>query len=192
MEAMLVFWEYPDLTPAARLMGLKLADKADYGREFAVSTHELMEWGGFSRVEMAASLRQLEDASLVRYTFGHSEQIGGTVVVGRVIFPCVDDAPEYARGDSPEWKKRRNPVMDKTGGLCFYCGVDGTGLRLQIDHMHPRSRGGSNKLENLIPACAPCNMKKRALTVDEFRERCAEAAGVAAQDYLFHGERVGK
>ena len=35
---------------------------------------------------------------------------------------------------------------------------------VQIDHINPRARGGSNKPENLALCCGPCNSKKGART----------------------------
>jgi hypothetical protein len=39
-----------------------------------------------------------------------------------------------------------------------------------VDHAKPRSRGGKNFDENLLPACAYCNNLKGNLTVSEFRK----------------------
>jgi Restriction endonuclease len=44
------------------------------------------------------------------------------------------------------------------GAQCLYCGRKSW---LQWDHVKPLSKGGANLLCNLVPACAPCNMKKR-------------------------------
>ncbi|WP_420621994.1 HNH endonuclease [Candidatus Poriferisodalis sp.] len=43
---------------------------------------------------------------------------------------------------------------------CAYCGAplrDGVRTR---DHVYPRSRGGTNRRGNLIPACRECNASK--------------------------------
>ena len=39
---------------------------------------------------------------------------------------------------------------------CHYCG----GKATTRDHVVPRSRGGTNKPQNLVPACEPCNKAK--------------------------------
>lgn len=52
------------------------------------------------------------------------------------------------------------------GTLCTYCGA----RACVVDHMHPYSRGGSNELSNLTPACAPCNSEKSDSTVEEWRQ----------------------
>lgn len=75
---------------------------------------------------------------------------------------------------------RRQAVWNKTCGRCWYCGallVSDRASRLghfradsmQIDHMTPTWRGGSGRLENLVPCCGYCNPAKGAKSVDEFR-----------------------
>lgn len=56
---------------------------------------------------------------------------------------------------------------------CGYCGLRSV---LQPDHRIPLGRGGSNAIENIIPACAPCNQRKGLLTEADFRERIAKEA----------------
>lgn len=43
---------------------------------------------------------------------------------------------------------------------CQYCGSPGTVDRLTFDHVVPRSRGGRTVWENIVAACAPCNLQK--------------------------------
>jgi 5-methylcytosine-specific restriction endonuclease McrA len=56
------------------------------------------------------------------------------------------------------------------GGRCAYCGVT---ARVHADHRTPLSRGGSNSIDNILPACPRCNLRKHALTEAEFRARLA-------------------
>lgn len=53
-----------------------------------------------------------------------------------------------------EWKAR----CDQVGGCCFYCGATG---KLTVDHVVPLARGGSNSIDNIVPACSRCNCRKR-------------------------------
>jgi hypothetical protein len=39
---------------------------------------------------------------------------------------------------------------------------------LQIEHIHPRSKGGSDRVSNLTLACEPCNQKKRVQDIRDF------------------------
>jgi hypothetical protein len=84
----------------------------------------------------------------------------------------------------------RAKVWTKTGGKCWYCGTQtipfSTGTRrllankdFCIDHVLPRSRGGDDELENLVPACWTCNNRKRNMTVEEFRRSISRYHGLA-------------
>jgi 5-methylcytosine-specific restriction endonuclease McrA len=51
-------------------------------------------------------------------------------------------------------------------GRCTYCGE----VRpLTMDHRIPLIRGGRHEIENIIPACKPCNSRKHTRTEEEFR-----------------------
>lgn len=72
-------------------------------------------------------------------------------------------------------KHVRDEVVKINGSECFYCGkslVVGSGRRenmVTIDHIVPRSHGGSDNVRNLVPSCKCCNEAKRDLSVEEFR-----------------------
>lgn len=55
--------------------------------------------------------------------------------------------------------------QDLLADPCVYCG----GKAEEIDHIVPRSRGGTDETSNLAPACKRCNRSKRALTVEEWQ-----------------------
>jgi 5-methylcytosine-specific restriction endonuclease McrA len=45
---------------------------------------------------------------------------------------------------------------------------DAENVPLEIDHIHPRSKGGSDRVSNLTLACHPCNQRKGNLPVEQF------------------------
>jgi len=51
--------------------------------------------------------------------------------------------------------------------MCAYCGGEFDSSILTRDHVHPKSRGGSNAWENSVTACKSCNMKKADKTPEE-------------------------
>ena len=51
------------------------------------------------------------------------------------------------------------------GNVCFYCHE---AKPLTRDHMTPLSRGGTNHIENIVPACRQCNSRKFTRTTAEF------------------------
>lgn len=51
----------------------------------------------------------------------------------------------------------------------YACGYCGEWTALAADHRIPLSRGGTNSIENIIPACRTCNSRKGRQTEAEFR-----------------------
>ncbi|MBH3122436.1 HNH endonuclease [Serratia ureilytica] len=53
---------------------------------------------------------------------------------------------------------------------CCYCGalID-THKSMHVDHLHPRSGGGTSKLTNLVCACARCNTVKGENDIEHLR-----------------------
>ena len=56
------------------------------------------------------------------------------------------------------------------GRQCAYCAREG---QLHADHRIPLARGGYNSIDNIVPACSSCNLRKCTLTEAEFRARLA-------------------
>lgn len=54
------------------------------------------------------------------------------------------------------------------GWRCVYCSKILTIVTITMDHRIPLSRGGSNWLSNLVPACVSCNCSKNTKTPKEF------------------------
>lgn len=48
---------------------------------------------------------------------------------------------------------------------CRYCGKTANEKELEVDHVVPRSRGGSNAMINLVTSCFECNRGKRDKTL---------------------------
>lgn len=53
-------------------------------------------------------------------------------------------------------------VLARDGFRCRYCGAGSHSVELHVDHVHPRSRGGSDDEDNLVTACRTCNLGKSA------------------------------
>lgn len=50
--------------------------------------------------------------------------------------------------------------MVRDGPLCWMCGIELTMDTATLDHIIPRSKGGTFALVNLRLACSPCNNKR--------------------------------
>jgi len=61
--------------------------------------------------------------------------------------------------DVPVSFTRRN-VYRRDGFQCMYCGIMPGLSDLTIDHVHPRSRGGTTSWTNCVTACVQCNSQK--------------------------------
>ncbi len=60
----------------------------------------------------------------------------------------------------------REYLLAKWQRQCAYCKM--SGVPLQVEHLMPKSRGGSDRASNLVIACDPCNKGKGTQTAEEF------------------------
>ena len=51
----------------------------------------------------------------------------------------------------------RNSIRQAFGGLCIYCRCKTADT---LDHLKPKSKGGSSLRSNLVPSCLSCNHSK--------------------------------
>lgn len=83
-------------------------------------------------------------------------------------------------------------VLERDGWRCHYCklsiNVDvkpNHPRRATMDHMKPRSKGGSNKPINLVASCALCNQTKGDMPYDAFTwYRHMKARGETHEDLI--------
>ncbi len=72
---------------------------------------------------------------------------------------------EYQQGELQGYEIREY-LLEKWGRKCAYCGKKD--IPLEIEHIVPKSRGGSNQVSNLTLSCNKCNLKKGTQTAEEF------------------------
>jgi 5-methylcytosine-specific restriction endonuclease McrA len=72
---------------------------------------------------------------------------------------------EYQQGTLAGWETREYLLL-KWGYRCAYCHKEAT--RWEVDHILPRSRGGSNRISNLALSCHACNQEKGDQTATEY------------------------
>ena len=72
---------------------------------------------------------------------------------------------EYQQGELQGYEIREY-LLEKWQRKCVYCGKEN--VPLEIEHIIPKSRGGSDCIGNLALACTPCNQKKGTKTAEEF------------------------
>lgn len=88
----------------------------------------------------------------------HDETVG---IVGRAIrVPRVVLLSMYDRIPKRNVRFSRLNIMLRDGHTCQYCGRRYPRSKLNIDHIIPRSRGGSTEWENIVTSCHACNRRK--------------------------------
>src|SRR5262245_39389667 len=73
--------------------------------------------------------------------------------------PSVIDGT-YTKG----WPTVRAFVLERDEHVCQYCGNEAN----TVDHIIPRSKGGTTNPTNLVACCASCNRAKKDRTVHEW------------------------
>ena len=78
--------------------------------------------------------------------------------------PLIIRLLKYIKHRSRTLRPNRNRIYKRDGYECVYCGSK---KELTLDHVLPKSRGGSNEWTNLVTSCMKCNRKKADKTPDE-------------------------
>ena len=94
---------------------------------------------------------------------------------------------QYQQGDLLGWQLR-SYVFHRDGRRCVYCDNE-RAERYEVDHVVPRSLGGTDRVSNLVVSCHDCNVRKGNRPVAEFLAerpdrlmavRCIQSASLAA------------
>lgn len=72
--------------------------------------------------------------------------------------PSVIRLPYLIKRPRPKRRLTRQEVFNRDHHVCQYCGKES--LRLTLDHVTPRHRGGEHTWENVVSACVACNRHK--------------------------------
>jgi 5-methylcytosine-specific restriction endonuclease McrA len=81
--------------------------------------------------------------------------------------PRVIRLHHYDRLPRNTVKFNRRNIFLRDGHRCQYCGKRFSTPRLSLDHVMPKSRGGSDSWENIVCACLKCNVDKGGRTPAE-------------------------
>ncbi len=72
---------------------------------------------------------------------------------------------EYQQGTLLGYEVREY-LLDSWDRKCAYCGIQN--IPLQVEHIRPKARGGTNRISNLCLACDSCNKKKDTQEIEQF------------------------
>lgn len=94
-----------------------------------------------------------------------------SIVIHNQFGKVVEEKFEYSKLaiKSSGLLKLRFEVFMRDNFTCRYCGrtVKEDGVKLHIDHIIPKSKGGKNNLSNLITSCLECNYGKCCVLLEE-------------------------
>jgi len=72
---------------------------------------------------------------------------------------------EYSQGSLLGYELREY-LLEKWHRTCAYCGVQN--IPLEVEHIQPKSKGGSDRVSNLCLSCRDCNQQKGTQDVKDF------------------------
>lgn len=75
---------------------------------------------------------------------------------------------QYQQGTLAGYEVREY-LLEKWGRKCAYCGAENTPL--QVEHIQPKAKGGTNRISNLCMSCEPCNIKKGTQNIEIFLKK---------------------
>jgi len=150
------------------------ATKRDIATDFALSDTQQVEFYRSKIVHKMPGWRLVRDG-LLEYD-GESYAATGVFaalskdekgIIREVLKSRITDylnTRKYPFGDSNNDAVRgsvRYEVLKRAGGRCELCGDSSRNIQIDVDHIVPRSKGGSNDLSNLQALCRTCNAQKR-------------------------------
>jgi 5-methylcytosine-specific restriction endonuclease McrA len=72
---------------------------------------------------------------------------------------------EYQQGELAGYEVREY-LLNKWDRKCAYCSIEN--VPLQVEHIQPKTKGGSDRISNLCLACEKCNLKKGTQSIENF------------------------
>lgn len=159
-------------------------------RRLDIAVPTLARGTQISRSTAGLALRRLMARGLLRILHPVFRGLRIEVFLPREVPGCVvERIPDGRPLDSLDFYSsnlRRSAIYRREAGRCFYCLRRLTSGARVLDHVVPRTRGGTNSYRNVVACCLPCNMAKRhdsgaALLRKLFREDKLDAVELRAR-----------
>ena len=142
-------WQPIQTTSVKDAIGLVAKGSAFVINPATYERHDLLSWGDVSKAQEA-----------VQDTFIRSQHLA-------ILPPEVIVLTAYeGRGERSVVFSRKN-IFKRDRYTCQYCGKQPGPEELTIDHVMPRSRGGTSTWANCLLACVECNKRKADKTPAE-------------------------
>ena len=75
---------------------------------------------------------------------------------------------DYQRGRMYDYADKKAYLLEREQGCCIYCGIHFSFAKMEIEHVVPKSKGGTDSLNNLVLSCSVCNKAKGNQDVQTF------------------------
>lgn len=82
-------------------------------------------------------------------------------------------------------ERKRRTIFNMLEGRCFYCGCLLEFNNFHMDHFLAASRGGKRE-SNLVPSCPECNLCKKGMSIEEFRQYLSKDLFETFQGRIIH------
>lgn len=77
---------------------------------------------------------------------------------------------QYQQGRMYGYADKKAYLLERENYACIYCGIHASKAKMEIEHVIPRSRGGTDSLNNLVLSCHACNQAKGSQDVQTYLE----------------------
>jgi 5-methylcytosine-specific restriction endonuclease McrA len=141
-------WQPVSVAPVARALSLVVAERARFVDPVDFRQYTWTDW--------AALVPETDELFVQAVTF-------------RVRVPEVITLLEYDRVPKNAVTFSRRNIFRRDHFTCQYCHRQPGTEELTIDHVIPRSHGGTSTWDNCVLACIDCNSRKADRTPDEAR-----------------------
>ncbi|MEK6674134.1 MAG: HNH endonuclease [Planctomycetota bacterium] len=84
-----------------------------------------------------------------------------------ILVPRIVRVLSFAKLPKQDVKFNRRNIFARDHNTCQYCGKKFSTSDLSLDHVVPRSRGGTSTWDNIVCACLKCNVRKGGRTPSE-------------------------
>jgi len=91
----------------------------------------------------------------------------------KYVRPVIIRLLKYIKHRTRLNKPNRSRIYKRDGYECVYCGSK---KHLTLDHVLPKSRGGTNEWTNLVTCCSKCNRQKDNKTPEEAKMSMSRSA----------------
>jgi 5-methylcytosine-specific restriction endonuclease McrA len=147
-------WQPVNVATVARALVLLWNEAA---RVVDPETYQLFTWADWSRIAPREGDAFIQAVRL------------------RLRVPEVIVLADYDRLPSAAVSFSRRNVFKRDHWTCQYCGVQPGGEELTIDHVVPRSQGGTSTWDNCVLSCIDCNKRKADRTPQQAKMKLRKA-----------------